>query len=137
MNEKECPRLFVYGTLMDPNQLNAVVSEDPVETAEGTIDAVMFNCGSFPMILEDGDRKVYGRVYTFKNLERILPSLDRYERCNLPNENESYYIRKIVDVTRNCGERFSAWTYVGNRSSMFCRRCCVPENLIESGRWSV
>ncbi|UCH89767.1 MAG: gamma-glutamylcyclotransferase [Thermoplasmata archaeon] len=136
MTEKHCNRLFGYGTLSDVNFFINVARIEPDSVNFGWIYAKLYNCGSFPMIVEDTDRKVYGRVYTIKSLNELLPKLDIYERCNIEPIEDSFYIRKIIPVILESNERVEAWTYIGNPESDLYKLKCIEENLIESGRWN-
>lgn len=135
MDDGECNNFFVYGTLVDLDFFIYMFKHEPSSISEGWISAMMYNCGTFPMILEDRYRKVYGRVYTVNGLSGILPAIDRYERCIPDEPDESLYLRKRLSVTLSSNERIDAWVYVGNTLSRFCRDNCVERNLIAEGRW--
>jgi len=137
MNENICNNLFVYGTLVDEELFNELFGIRPYDKQEGWIFAKMYDCGRFPMILQDPQQKVYGLVYLFQSLHDILPSIDRYECCNDNNLKDSLYERKLVDVTLMNGEIKTAWIYFGNVYSNFCRINCVSKNFLRSGRWAL
>jgi gamma-glutamylcyclotransferase (GGCT)/AIG2-like uncharacterized protein YtfP len=108
-----------------------------LEAVEGWIFAKMYDCGRFPMIIEHSDKKVYGLVLKFKNLDELLPTIDNYERCNVENNEDALYVRKKVVVHLNTDERITAWTYFGNNASHFCKQNCIEKNFIRSGRWKI
>ena len=137
MDENECNNLFVYGTLVDKNLFIELFKEEPLDARNGWLYAKLYDCGRFPMMLEDTTVKVYGIVYFFDFLEPVLPSIDRYECCNEKKKHDALYIRKMLDVVLNDGESVKAWTYIGNIHSNFCKNNCVDKNLIASGIWEL
>jgi gamma-glutamylcyclotransferase (GGCT)/AIG2-like uncharacterized protein YtfP len=128
--------LFVYGTLINKDVFEFITDIKPDTVEEGWIRARMYSCGHFPMVIEDSEKKVHGRVYTIGDLEDLLPTLDEYEQCNVNPLEDALYIRKVVEVTLEPSEEVvSAWAYIGNPSSEVCRNRVISENEIAEGRW--
>ena len=136
-NDKSSNSLFVYGTLVKTDFFIKLFNERPWKIHEGWIFGKMYDCGNFPMITSDPERKVYGLIYTLVNLEELLPKIDRYERCNVEHPEVALYERKIVDAHFDSNKKIRAWTYFGNPSSDFFSKWCVKKNSISSGRWKV
>jgi gamma-glutamylcyclotransferase (GGCT)/AIG2-like uncharacterized protein YtfP len=135
MSDVECDRLFVYGTLVDIDFFTHMFKSKPSSVVEGQINADIYNCGTFPMILENPEGKVYGLTLTVDDLQDLLPAIDRYERF-LPDDVEgSLFLRKKIDVVVDNDNVVDAWVYVGNPASLFCRERCIKKNLIDNGRW--
>ena len=137
MNDTACNNLFVYGTLIDLDFFKYMFKKMPEKISEGHIRANIYDCGTFPMVLEEPGGKVYGLIYTIEELEDILPSIDRYERFIPDDPEDSLFIRKKLSVTLSTDEDIHAWVYTGNTLSKFCAERCVEVNRIQSGRWKM
>jgi gamma-glutamylcyclotransferase (GGCT)/AIG2-like uncharacterized protein YtfP len=135
MEENSCNNLFVYGTLVDLNLFKELFKEEPFDARDARVYAKLYDCGKFPMMLEDVSEQVHGIVYFFDDLEPLLPSMDRYECCYEKKKHDALYVRKLLDVILNDGRTVKAWAYVGNVHSTFCKNNCVDKNFIPGGRW--
>lgn len=105
-NPKMIDRVFVYGTLRKGESRNEIMSEISTGMKDTTINAKMYDVGSFPaIILKEG--QVFGELHTIRNSESIK-TLDRIEGF-AGYERKSLYLRILL---HSKGDVF--WTYVWN-----------------------
>ena len=98
-------KLFVYGTLMNPNTVKRLTGKSPTYEKAFLIGYEKYSIGYIPYIIKNKDSKVEGLLIT--NLdEKDLKKIDRYE-------GEGYlYTRKKVEVTTENGKE-RVYVYVG------------------------
>ena len=97
-------RVFVYGTLTDPGQVEAVLEDgaDYEFVGRGTLEGLHRVDGQYPTLAPGGS--VEGRVLDVDRSD--LAALDAYEGVE-----SGLYVRVAVPVAN--GEE-TAWVYVGN-----------------------
>ncbi|MEM3381853.1 MAG: gamma-glutamylcyclotransferase family protein, partial [Candidatus Bathyarchaeia archaeon] len=83
---------------------------------KGRIQAKLYNLGEYPGAVEHRGSYVYGKVYEVKNIDKVLPLLDKYEEFYPDNPSNSLYIRKIMRVIMENGENLRAFVYIYNRN---------------------
>jgi gamma-glutamylcyclotransferase (GGCT)/AIG2-like uncharacterized protein YtfP len=107
-------RLFVYGTLKDPEALTRLLGdrEHWREVGLGAVRGALFDLGDFPGLIESesaGD-VVRGMVIELVEPEVALTRLDAYEGVH-----DGLYVRREVSVRLEGGRSLTAWVYVYNR----------------------
>lgn len=87
-------KVFVYGTLMQGMQRSMCMQKARFEGL-GFINADLYDCGSYPGILQ-GNSVTYGELYTLDvHLIAELDAIEGYEEHNLEN---SLFLRQTVTV---------------------------------------
>jgi gamma-glutamylcyclotransferase (GGCT)/AIG2-like uncharacterized protein YtfP len=111
---------FVYGTLI-PGQVNDFYWGDCVEKTARAVfpGGRLYDMGSFPMLIEGGDKLVTGQVMypradlgvkAYKLLVQRLDSLENYD----PNDMDtSPYYRVLRTVYEQDARPVNAWVYLG------------------------
>lgn len=100
----QTPYVFVYGTLMSGFGNNRLLKNSNLEYYATTEEEYKLVANSIPYLLEDeGSTYVRGEVYRVN--ENTLRNLDSLE--GHPN----WYVRKIVNVITDQGDRIRAWVY--------------------------
>ena len=100
--------VFVYGTLLSGEHNHDYYLSDSPCIGRSTLTGYdMYDIGSFPGIVL-GEGEIFGEVYNVS--EETLEELDYLEG------EGSLYIRKLVEVTMETGEKILASIYVYNRS---------------------
>jgi gamma-glutamylcyclotransferase (GGCT)/AIG2-like uncharacterized protein YtfP len=89
--------------------------EDMKFIGHGKIKAKLYDFGDYPGAVEDEESYVSGEVYEAKNIDILLPSLDRYEEFDIDNPVESLFVRKIVEVTLENGNKTPSMVYFYNK----------------------
>ena len=98
-------KVFVYGSLKRGYWNSTILMDSEFLFKATTVDSVydMFDLGSFPAVVKDGDSKIEGEVYKIKG--RTIQMLDALEG------NGSFYNREEILVTDGDKEE-SAWIYI-------------------------
>lgn len=107
---------FVYGTLL-PGQPNAhlwaerVVAQEVGWLANGRL----YDLGSFPIMLEEGDEFVRGVVLYVApaQYQAVLARLDELERYDPAQPEAAGYRRVAREVRVENGRCQTAWVYIG------------------------
>jgi gamma-glutamylcyclotransferase (GGCT)/AIG2-like uncharacterized protein YtfP len=132
MDEERFP-FFVYGTLL-PEQPNAHLWGDAVMQSEKAMLAggCLYDLGSYPMLVEEGDGMVTGVVQTVAEAEygAVLMRLDQLEGYDPEQLDETWYRRVVRDVKLANGLSLQAWVYVGHKAAV------QGLNPIPSGDWA-
>ena len=109
-------KVFVYGSLKRGYWNSTILMDSEFLFKATTVDSVydMFDLGSFPAVVKDGDSKIEGEVYKIKG--RTIQMLDALEG------NGSFYNREEILVTDG-NKEVSAWIYIycGTLGSMVSR----------------
>lgn len=128
MDEERLP-FFVYGTLL-PGQSNAYLWADSVIKSEGATltGCLLFDMGSFPMLVETGDGAVVGVVQTVAeaDYEAVLARLDHLEDYDPKQPDDAWYRRIVREVvvqnasaeSGRTGCSLRAWVYIGHQDAV-------------------
>ncbi len=116
MLESSNPPFFVYGTLL-PGQPNdflwaeMVVSHEPAVLANGRL----YNVGHYPMLLEEGDEPVQGRLLWVKSeaYAELVACFDHLEGYDPAQPGTNVYQREVREVQLVDGRLVMAWVYMG------------------------
>lgn len=112
---------FVYGTLL-PGQPNAHLWGDGLvaEQAARLPNGRLYDCGAFPMLVEEGEEAVSGSLIAVQPelYPAILARLDALEGYDPAEPNASAYRRVSRDVITADGRRQTAWVYVGHAAAL-------------------
>jgi gamma-glutamylcyclotransferase (GGCT)/AIG2-like uncharacterized protein YtfP len=85
---------------------------------QGTIRGRLYDLGDYPGVRVEGnssDNFVTGELYQLRQPERSIRVLDGYEDCFPSEPHKSLFVRDLVVVTLEGGQRTRAWTYLYNR----------------------
>jgi gamma-glutamylcyclotransferase (GGCT)/AIG2-like uncharacterized protein YtfP len=119
--------LFVYGSLKRGFLREGAWPHRPLHVRVGSIHAKLFDLGPYPAVILsnpsdslDGDSPdadspddcVLGEVWTIapEHLAETLQVLDQVEGFVL-DRHDNEYVRKVVEVTLETGERIQAFVY--------------------------
>lgn len=123
---------FVYGTLI-PGQPNAYLWGKRIVASETAVlpGARLFDMGHYPMLVEGGAGRVYGRLIRPQPhaYHKILTRLDILEGYDPQQPDTSPYRRESRSVVLADGGNALAWVYIGDRRSV------TGKLAIESGDW--
>jgi gamma-glutamylcyclotransferase (GGCT)/AIG2-like uncharacterized protein YtfP len=128
---------FVYGTLI-PGQPNDFYWEDCIGDVKPAVlpNGRLYDLGSFPMLLEGGDRPVIGQIMvprpglsgdSYKLLVERLDSLENYNPEDIDN---SPYYRVLRTVFGQDNQPITAWLYLGRP------KFTQDRPLIPGGDWA-
>lgn len=117
MNQTQHP-FFVYGTLL-PEQPNFYLWRNAVQAImPATFEpAILYDLGSFPMLIEGTGEQVYGAVVTVEPDQYVstMTELDALEHYYPDNPDASIYERVLRTVQLKDGTQQVAWLYVGQQ----------------------
>lgn len=107
-------RLFVYGTLKDPEALTRLLGDRDRwhEVGPGDIRAALFDLGDYPGLVEStaADDLVSGLVIELAEPEIALARLDSYEGVH-----DGLYVRRELPVRLGSGRQLTVWVYLYDR----------------------
>ena len=107
-------RLFVYGTLNDPEALTRLLGNRDRwrEVGVGAVRGALFDLGDFPGLLESESSAdtVRGMVIELTEPDVALTRLDAYEGVH-----DGVYVRREMPVRLDAGKSLNAWVYLYNR----------------------
>jgi len=127
-----CPRLFVYGTLLDSsNSYGAYLQQHCALLQAGKLRGKLYDIGEYPGAItdENNDQYVYGSIYQMDEPEKILAFIDDYEGFGPNQEQPNLFVRKLTNIETNT-ETIECWVYLYN----------LPVNgllWIESGKYKL
>lgn len=114
-------RLFVYGTLNEPEALTRLLGsrERWREVGSGCVRGMLFDLGDYPGLVasESTHDQVRGMVIELADPEIALTRLDAYEGVH-----DGLYVRTEMPVRLEGGRSVNAWVYVYNRPTAKGRR---------------
>jgi gamma-glutamylcyclotransferase (GGCT)/AIG2-like uncharacterized protein YtfP len=114
--------LFVYGSLKRGFLREGAWPHSPIQVRSGRIHAKLFDLGSYPAVIlsnlsdspdaDAPDDCVLGEVWKIaqEHLSETLQVLDQVEGFVL-DRHDNEYLRKVVEVTLESGERMQAFVY--------------------------
>ena len=121
--------LVLYGSLMSafPVQEELGIKNKIVLIGQCKLYGALYDLGEYPGFIIDCDKKqpVFAELYHFTAPE-ILTVLDDFEDYKAGNEQESLYIRVLVNLQE---PTLKAWVYVYNRNVLESKR-------IKHGSWA-
>ena len=125
---------FVYGTLL-PGQPNAFLWQSSVTRQQTAVlaNGRLYDMGSYPMLVEEGDGLVYGMINYVIEAEynAVMARLDHLEGYDPAQPNGFGYRRVVREVQVANGRSLRAWVYIGLQTA-------VPGmNPIPGGDWAV
>lgn len=115
--------VFVYGTLMQGQRANHMLSGARFAGKVQLNDHAMYHLGRYPGIVPCPGETVWGELY-YVNAE-MLAKMDEYE------EEGSLYLRRRVQVLGEDGA-YEAQAYLYNRDVTGCRLLRRPWNAPET-----
>jgi gamma-glutamylcyclotransferase (GGCT)/AIG2-like uncharacterized protein YtfP len=123
--------LFVYGTLLDPeNPAGQFLHLHAEYYADGYFHGKLFDLGEYPgvVVSNNPEDKVYGSVFALEKPETVLRMLDEYEETGdrFPEPNE--FIRIKIEIVTGKKEKLLCWIYLYNGST---------ENLLPIKTWRI
>lgn len=123
--------LFVYGTLLDPqNPVGEYLRSNAEFYADGYFMGKLYDLGDYPGAVESNnpEDKVYGTVFVLKNAESIFRILDEYEETGDQFAKPNEFIRTKTEIVTGKNEKLLCWVYLYNRST---------ENLLPIKTWRI
>lgn len=109
------PALFVYGTLR-PNHsawgiISPYVEGEPIDGHVHYMSMFEPTHGRFPMVVDSAniDDIVHGNIVALRDIERLLPMLDRYEAVDV-----GLYRRVVINAHDSKGGIHRSYLYVIN-----------------------
>jgi gamma-glutamylcyclotransferase (GGCT)/AIG2-like uncharacterized protein YtfP len=107
---------FFYGTLMAgfDRRRRAGIDQKMTYRGRGSIGAALFDLGIYPAAVPSSDGRVWGEVYEFHEVDRVLAALDDIEGYTQADPDRSLYTREQVQVTLENGNGVDAWVYFYN-----------------------
>jgi gamma-glutamylcyclotransferase (GGCT)/AIG2-like uncharacterized protein YtfP len=135
MTHMDIQSLFVYGSLKRGFLREGAWPHRPLQVRSGSILAKLFDLGPYPAVIlsnpsdspdaDSLDDCVLGEVWTIapEHLAETLQVLDQVEGFVL-DRHDNEYVRKVVEVTLDGGERVQAFVYeYANRDRLaHCRQ---------------
>jgi len=121
------PALFVYGTL-HPDRAPREIAEEVkrmVRIGEGTIRGHLDHTADYPAVrIGPGlTQSILGTVFEIPDDPAFLARLDAYEDFRPDDPANSLFVRKLIEVTLNDGNRRTCWIYVYNRPAIAAGAC--------------
>lgn len=122
-------RLFVYGTLLDSDRMQAWIGGITAwhVTATATVGGRLYDAGDYPVLRPSRtlSERVPGRLLELEDGGAALARLDEYEGVD-----EGLFRRRRRTVLCDDGRRLQAWVYEYRRSVRGLRRIeCWGEGL--------
>lgn len=122
------PYIVLYGSLMSsfPMQQDLGLHNNMTLVGPCELPGKLYDLGEYPGLIggSDGNYLVSAELYHFSGQE-TLTALDDYEDYKPDNEQESLYVRTLVNLYE---PSLQAWVYIYNRD-------VLESNLIKSGSW--
>ena len=116
MNDKACPYLFVYGTLLDEtNPYGIFLKENSAFFCEGRLNGELYDIGNYPgaLLTDRPGNFVHGAVFKMNDEAEVLKELDDYEGFGDAFTQPNEFIRKLVQITTKNGI-LPCWIYLYN-----------------------
>ncbi|MDB5083152.1 MAG: hypothetical protein JWN30_38 [Bacilli bacterium] len=103
--------VFVYGTLRQSQSYHDLIAGRYSDCWKATLSGVLYDLPfGYPAVVP-GEGKVYGELYEFEELDKVLPDLDELEGYHgIDSDNE--YERVIQEAETEQGQRMNCYVYV-------------------------
>lgn len=114
---EESNLLFVYGSLMRGMERASFMNSADKASFAGAASTrgTLYDLGAFPGMREGNNGSlVHGELYELIDPETFFATLDLIEGYWPEQPERSLYVRKLVSVSTNAGEK-SAWIYFLNQ----------------------
>ena len=111
-----CPRLFVYGTLLnDSNSYGAYLQQHCTLLQAGKFRGRLYDIGEYPGAISDvsSDQYVHGSIYRMDEPEKILKIIDDYEGFGNDQEQPNLFLRILIPI-ETMDAQVECWVYVYN-----------------------
>jgi len=108
--------LFVYGTLMQPdNEFAVYLNSNCNFLSRGRVRGTLYDIGDYPGLIINTKVTsiVHGNVYKMNVPAEILKQLDFYEGVGPDEEQPNLYTREIRSIQTDNGS-VEAWVYIYN-----------------------
>lgn len=108
------PGIFVYGTLMQGEELGRVLSGHGLTSLQpATVQGQLRHLGDYPgLLLNAGNGMVHGEFAVPGDISTVLPELDEIECARPQGEPGGLYRRTLVMARLGDGRERRAWVYV-------------------------
>lgn len=120
----QCSYLFIYGTLLDPNnRFGAYLQANSRLISKGYFDGRLYDIGHYPGAFLDKTcgLKVHGQIVELNNVQDVLTQLDPYEGIGPENEEPYEYTREIIEIDTESGT-LNCWVYLYNHAVDGCEQ---------------
>ena len=110
--------VFVYGTLLSRFERpgGARLSQNLRPLGRGSIEAMLFDLGTYPAAIHATGSRVWGEVNQMLDEKFVLSVLDEFENCRVGEPGTSLYVRQEVPSDLDDGTSVLAWAYFYNAS---------------------
>ena len=111
-----CPRLFVYGTLLNGgNDYGAYLQQHCTLLQTGKFKGLLYDIGEYPGAIHDEniDQYVHGSIYLMDEPQKVLAFIDDYEGFGDDQEQPNLFIRELTLIETNI-ETIECWVYIYN-----------------------
>ncbi|WP_419699156.1 gamma-glutamylcyclotransferase family protein [Mucilaginibacter sp. NFX135] len=111
-----CPRLFVYGTLLDSaNSYGAYLQQHCTLLQTGKFRGRLYDAGEYPAAIIDTNINQYvqGSIYLMDEPGKILSFIDDYEGFGDDQEQPNLFVRELTTIETGLG-MIECWVYVYN-----------------------
>lgn len=117
-NKEMNPKLFVYGSLLQPlaTRVGRYLQANGELLGDAFAPGRLYDLGHYPGLWYDAGsiKQIYGQVVRLKNPEKALKMLDEYEGIDPGNPSRGEYRREEVLASLN-GHPVLCWCYLLNR----------------------
>lgn len=126
---------FVYGSLKRGQPRHGMLAPFARLIEDGRIRGDMHDLGEYPAVVE-GNGVVHGEVIhvSEEDMPRALAVLDAFEGFQDAAEDQSLYLRRLVEVTMPDGHSEPAFVYLCNEA-LFGKPGVRAAPRIETGIW--
>jgi gamma-glutamylcyclotransferase (GGCT)/AIG2-like uncharacterized protein YtfP len=130
MEETKHLPFFVYGTLL-PDQPNYFLWESDIMAMEPAVfpGGRLYDMGYYPMLVTAvSPETVRGKVITVTpaQYEAVMQRLDELEGYDPEQPEDSWYQRRVVEVSLGDGRSQQAWAYLGD-AALVQGKLVVPD----------
>ena len=109
-------KIFVYGSLRsDMFNYDKLLKGKVSKVLKGSITGDLYHLENkgYPAVIPGNDI-IMGELMELKDFEKSLVELDELERYTEDNNINCEYLRKVVEVTLECGKKENAYYYEYN-----------------------
>jgi gamma-glutamylcyclotransferase (GGCT)/AIG2-like uncharacterized protein YtfP len=121
------PRIFVYGTLLAGQHNHHLIEDHHTDMQTAVLPGRLIHLGGFPGLLpaEEDTDLISGEVYSLKDFDRVLDSLDELGGRHGPGNRHNLFHRVLVRAQAK-KRRVLCWTWFYNGDG---------GDPIETGSW--
>ena len=109
--------IFTYGTLKKGFSNHRILDGKYDNMEKGVTKGVLYNVACFPALIH-GEEAVKGEIFYIsdESYNQVVRSMDWLEGYDQDYLKDSMYIREIVEVEKEDGNKIECYTYIWNES---------------------